>query len=1600
MELIKNTPAIGNELWRSQKKNRPEGDYQHDGDLGGGQYLNACVWYEVLTRKSCVGNTWRPTTDLCGYTLDEDMIVALQNAAHKVVVAHYGNNYHTDSFDYDTIKDGEINIGSSTGYYFPDEISQMLNAEVGVTARVGMAYHSGVKLQEQWSWAKNETGDYAFRLYLKDSVTAEVNTSAGKTFDGCGFDKFIELYDWDAIGIYQAPGAFDDNISPEAYEACLKTCSYADNLYAFYKTFNPDSRYLWYQGATKAVGYPGVSANMSGYIFGDTCTDAVFAGWPELKDGEKVETGVTFLDGTEFYDSSKNRVAAVNYLNGGTEKILTKAEAEEIRYPASSYENVADIRPIDIVATITLDGENSRLYDPCCKFGGAPSVGRLVLKNGTVHDLQGDTNTDKDAGLEENYYGDMIIEMYGGKITNAIYMSWDLNLVGDLIIKLEGTEEAPLDAGKTVRGHFGSGTIQGDTTITIKHAKLSENFYGGGSDGTVTNIIENTTFGNNYFGVRSRVPKDVHNTLTNVEIGGQYFGGHYNGDISGNVYNTLTNVTTKGLTHMGSYSQETSDISGNVVNNLTNVTTENITSMGHYCEGKIKGSITSTIKDCTFKSDVYLSSYKGSVAKNVTTTAEGLNVPLVTASDGTTTNTLYGGQEAGSIGGNLSTTFKSGTVDTLAIFGSKGTVGGTITNNVSGGTFALKFFGSGPIESNTAVINKISGSAIFKGAFHGTFSEDNTGNTVGNVTTEVSGSPVFESTFYTMGYDTNADASNNKTLTVKISGGTFKGSAYMSGRILRNRVATITISKGTFNGIAYMGAYNGIAKEINTTIKGGTFKDYVYCGNNGSTKNVDAKKITTTIEGGTFNGTFYGGCKDYKAGAIHNIVKGGTFKNSFIGGSGGSGSTTVVTSITNEFLGGTFENIYAGTRYGSVETITNTVDGAKINQSFHGSYGGTANLVQNTIKSAEITGSLYLGCWNGTAESIVSLVKDVTVATDFYGGNKKGTCNSVTNTIENATVSGALYCGSTEGTCGDITNTIENATVTGSLYCGSKAGTCTGITSTINNATVGSSIYCASGGGTVQGKVKTTINDCYVDTYTYLSGNCTVKEPEGFDEKYLVECEIFGGTFKGVWGGGANASSTAITTCDIKITVYGGTFNLYDAGSASRQNALSTGGRNKKHVGDVDAFIYGGTFGGEVIAGACPNSSGSDYTHTDEGTHTVTIYGGTFNKPLLANSKWGTVTNGKIILNTSESDITINSTMTMRDISAAQSYEIVGGDHKIILGENAKLEANKASGSIFFEQADEWKMNTSYVTLPAGNTAEITTGITSTGKGVATKIYDNTSVVEVKGGASLYGVTFILDERLNIRAVFDPNVVSYGDAFTYKFSMGDRILAEGTELEEYQGYATVVLKGLGAADFATPITYSGDLMYGGTFTVVELADYAAKVWSNQEILCRLAKSIADFGRVAKGDEDVYNLTANAVEWTRPAGSAPQDTAITFSSKSLLMSNAVGIRLYGTEVGGDGKDLDIKVRINGKDVTDRCLFKEGENGKFTLDFFINASKMDREFRIVITNADESVTYLDLTERPDYLAYQYVQAGNPLANQLLLYIQAAIDYFTEI
>ena len=69
------------------QSNALKDDFTHDGDMGGGQYLNACVWFEIITGESCLGNTFRPKYEYAGIdcSLSEEKIALLQNAAHEAV---------------------------------------------------------------------------------------------------------------------------------------------------------------------------------------------------------------------------------------------------------------------------------------------------------------------------------------------------------------------------------------------------------------------------------------------------------------------------------------------------------------------------------------------------------------------------------------------------------------------------------------------------------------------------------------------------------------------------------------------------------------------------------------------------------------------------------------------------------------------------------------------------------------------------------------------------------------------------------------------------------------------------------------------------------------------------------------------------------------------------------------------------------------------------------------------------------------------------------------------------------------------------------------------------------------------------------------------------------------------------------------------------------------------------------------------------------------------------------------------------------------------------------------------------------------------------
>jgi len=64
--------------------NSDAGDGYHEGDIGGGQFLNACVWYETSTGQSCLDNPYKPTKENGKYELSDEFANLLRNAAHAV----------------------------------------------------------------------------------------------------------------------------------------------------------------------------------------------------------------------------------------------------------------------------------------------------------------------------------------------------------------------------------------------------------------------------------------------------------------------------------------------------------------------------------------------------------------------------------------------------------------------------------------------------------------------------------------------------------------------------------------------------------------------------------------------------------------------------------------------------------------------------------------------------------------------------------------------------------------------------------------------------------------------------------------------------------------------------------------------------------------------------------------------------------------------------------------------------------------------------------------------------------------------------------------------------------------------------------------------------------------------------------------------------------------------------------------------------------------------------------------------------------------------------------------------------------------------------
>ena len=92
-QLARENPLFGQHLTERWLSGRHLEDHYHDGESGG-QYLNACVFFEGIFQKSCVGNTFFPKAGgELEHKLTAEKIAQLQKIAHQAVSSIYGADF-------------------------------------------------------------------------------------------------------------------------------------------------------------------------------------------------------------------------------------------------------------------------------------------------------------------------------------------------------------------------------------------------------------------------------------------------------------------------------------------------------------------------------------------------------------------------------------------------------------------------------------------------------------------------------------------------------------------------------------------------------------------------------------------------------------------------------------------------------------------------------------------------------------------------------------------------------------------------------------------------------------------------------------------------------------------------------------------------------------------------------------------------------------------------------------------------------------------------------------------------------------------------------------------------------------------------------------------------------------------------------------------------------------------------------------------------------------------------------------------------------------------------------------------------------------------
>ena len=534
------------------------------------------------------------------------------------------------------------------------------------------------------------------------------------------------------------------------------------------------------------------------------------------------------------------------------------------------------------------------------------------------------------------------------------------------------------------------------TSVSISGGQVKDVYGGGLGSNESSNIVAAKVFGpvsvtidggsvQNVYGCNNENGAPQNNVTVNI-----------NNSVTGNVYGggNLASYTAPDVTTERPY---------NPVVSINNGTVANVFGGGNGDDEDLTGETAMVIGHPIVTIGDSESNHKA-IVTNVYGGGNAANVggnTKVTYNDNNSTSTvaqLFGGGNAAGVTGTTEVNMTLGKV-TSGIFGgcnSKGTVGGDITVNVTGGTVGT---------SATSV------AYVYGGGYGSSTS------TTGNVEVNIGAAPVAPSTTPT----------GNAIIYGDVYGGSADGSVNSSANNSTDHT-WVTLYAGTINGSLYgggMGIDNtncNVNGDVRVTVNGGsiltttntsfTTGSVFGCNNvKGAPKKTVLVNINSDVAGSVYGG---GNLAQYVAPAGNlnypqvNILNGTVSGDVFGGGLGNSGDQGKVTGnpqVTingaNAIVNGTNSGVYGGgsvapTEGNPVVTLTT----------------GTVANIYGGGKAASVTGATTVNVNGGTVDKT-----GTTDTGNVYGGcNSSGTVSSTTNVnITNGTVEGSVFGGGKGG---------------------------------------------------------------------------------------------------------------------------------------------------------------------------------------------------------------------------------------------------------------------------------------------------------------------------------------------------------------------------------------------------------------------------------------------------------------------------------------------------------------------------------------------------------------------------------------------------------